>query len=680
LTDFADLELSLHRRDGNNYSVEMRFTQPGSDADIRLGMGEVLNVTFDMSALQALIADPAEYGQLLAENLFADANVLAGFAQARTSAQSLQAPLRIRLMIGPSAPELNTIYWEALHDVQEKSPLFTNENILVSRYLSSGDWRPVKLRPKGDLKAVAAASNPSNIKEYKLAEVDIDGELERAKQALGAIPVIELGKKKKSTLNNLMEALRPGVDILYLALHGTIANGDPRLWLEDDEGKAAITSADEFVARIRELQHQPRLVVLASCQSAGKGAGDALQALGPRLAQAGIPAVIAMQGNISMESVKKFMPVFFEEIQKDGQIDRALAIARGTIRKERDYWMPVLFMRLKSGRIWYVPGVGEQGEEFEKWNAILVSAQSKQLTPVLGAGMYEPILGPWRDWAAYMADKYGFPLSAFYREALPQVAQYMLITQDLNTLFSVSIDYFRKAVQSRFSEGMSKELKADDADLQALMTFAREELLKTDPNEQHQVLAKLKLPIYITTNADNLMEDALVAAGVDPKMEICPWSDRFYAPSVFETGGYNPTPQQPLVYHLFGHLSVPDSMVLTEDDYFDFLRGITSNKDLIPPRVRSALTNASTMFLGFQLDDWPFRIFFHSMMNPETLRMRARYSHIGVQVELDETRNISPKRARKYLEKYFGGSEVTIFWGSSNDFLTELNRRLKPAA
>lgn len=680
MTEFADLELSLHRRDGSNYSAEMRFTQPNSDADIRLGTGEPISVTFDLPTLQAMIIDPSEYGKALAESLFADSNILSGFAQARTSAQSLQATLRVRLLIGPSAPELNTVYWEALNDLQNKTPLFTGENILISRYLSSSDWRPVKLRPKGNLRAVAAAANPSNAKEYKLAEVDVTGELNRAKEALGAIPVAELGTETKCTLNNLITALRGGVDILYLAAHGTVANGEPRIWLENDDGTAAIIAADDLVTRIRELEQQPRLIVLASCQSAGKGAGNALQALGPKLAQAGIPAIIAMQGNISMDSVKKFMPTFFTEIQKDGQIDRALAVARGTIRDAQDYWMPVLFMRLKSGKIWYVPGVGEEGEEFEKWKAISTSAQTKQLTPILGAGMYEPILGTWRDWAIYMADMYGFPLSAFYRESIPQVTQFLLINQDLNTLFSVTIDYFRKQVQARFADGMSKELLAADADLQTLMSVAGEKLRKSDPNEQHQVLASLKLPIYITTNADSLMEDALTAAGVEPQMEICPWSDRFYTSSVFESGNYSPTPQKPLVYHLFGHLSVPDSMVLTEDDYFDFLRGVTSNKDLIPPRVRSALTNASTMFLGFQLDDWPFRIFFHSMMNPETLKMRARYSHIGVQVELDESRNISAKRARKYLEKYFDTSEVTIFWGSSSDFLTELNNRMKPAA
>ena len=49
----------------------------------------------------------------------------------------------------------------------------------------------------------------------------------------------------------------------------------------------------------------------------------------------------------------------------------------------------------------------------------------------------------------------------------------------------------------------------------------------------------------------------------------------------------------------------------------------------------------------------------------------------------DERANVlaeSAVRQKNDLEKYFDGSEVTIFWGSSSDFLTELNTRIKPAA
>ena len=34
--EYAELELGLSRRDGGSYSLDLRFSQPGSDADIRL--------------------------------------------------------------------------------------------------------------------------------------------------------------------------------------------------------------------------------------------------------------------------------------------------------------------------------------------------------------------------------------------------------------------------------------------------------------------------------------------------------------------------------------------------------------------------------------------------------------------------------------------------------------------
>ena len=66
----------------------------------------------------------------------------------------------------------------------------TNQNIYFSRYLSSLDWRPVHLRPKSLMRALVAIANPSNLSEYQnLAPIDVEGELNRARQALGAIPI-----------------------------------------------------------------------------------------------------------------------------------------------------------------------------------------------------------------------------------------------------------------------------------------------------------------------------------------------------------------------------------------------------------------------------------------------------------------------------------------------------------
>jgi hypothetical protein len=68
-----------------------------------------------------------------------------------------------------------------------------------------------------------------------------------------------------------------------------------------------------------------------------------------------------MQDNVAMETVKGFMPVFFRELQRDGQIDRAVAVARGVVRNRRDWWVPVLFTRLESGRLFAPPSVDQPG-------------------------------------------------------------------------------------------------------------------------------------------------------------------------------------------------------------------------------------------------------------------------------------------------------------------------------
>jgi hypothetical protein len=702
LTDFADLELSLHRREGNSYNIEMRLTQPNSDADIRLGQGQSLTAQIEPLMLQDLIITPDEYGNELAKSLFSDPNVLAAWAQARATAQSLQKPLRLRLLIGPSAGELNSLYWEALRDPQDKSQITTNENILFSRYLSSSDWRPVKLRPKGDLKALAVVSNPSDLANYKLAAVDVPGELARAKEALGNIPITELpaNPDEKVTLNNLIARLRDGYDILYLAAHGTVATGEATVWLQQEDGTSAKTPAAEIVTRLRELQNPPRLVVLASCQSAGKGNGNALQAFGPQLAQGGIPAVIAMQGNISMDSVKKFMPVFFAELQKDGQIDRALAVARGTVRSAHDFWMPVLFMRLKSGKIWYVPGFGAEGGGFEKWPALINAIQRQAVVPVIGPAMLANYFGMPGEIASKWSDEYSYPLSPHQKSMLPQVAQYLSVQQTPRFPYEQLESYIQEQLVKRFGNILPDDLKnggqaagadpfadpfgdpfadpaaaggaAKTSKTDQMLLKVGEYLRGKDPHEQHRVLAKLPLQIYITTNFDTLMEDALKAEGKQPVSVICPWKESLKE-TALQGADVMPNADKPMVYHLFGRWDIPDSMVLTQDDYFDFMSGKAKLYQLIPARVRAAVANGALLLTGFAMNDWSFRVFYRAMIDEDVRKRPPAFPRFGIQIALDEQSAMQPERARKYLEKYFGADKFEIYWGDSADFLKDLS-------
>ena len=61
----------------------------------------------------------------------------------------------------------------------------------------------------------------------------------------------------------------------------------------------------------------------------------------------------------------------------------------------------------------------------------------------------------------------------------------------------------------------------------------------------------------------------------------------------------------------------PESLVLTEDNYFDYLIGVTRHADIIPPAVLRAWNDNALMFLGFQIEDWNFRVLFRSIMNQE---------------------------------------------------------------
>jgi hypothetical protein len=92
------------------------------------------------------------------------------------AAKAAGASLRLQMFIGPSAAELNGVYWETMRDTKDGSPLFTGETLLFSRYLSASEMRLVNLRPRGDLRALVFVANPTNLAEYKLAAVDVAGE------------------------------------------------------------------------------------------------------------------------------------------------------------------------------------------------------------------------------------------------------------------------------------------------------------------------------------------------------------------------------------------------------------------------------------------------------------------------------------------------------------------------
>jgi hypothetical protein len=322
--------------------------------------------------------------------------------------------------------------------------------------------------------------------------------------------------------------------------------------------------------------------------------------------------------------------------------------------------------------------------DFARWPSVVFSISSGQCTPVLGLGLTDSLIGPRRLLARNWAHTFEFPLASHQMEDLPQVAQYVKVENDTATLRAALSQYLRQQVTQRFPQAVPTDLGLGHLDDMLISAWHAERA--DTPADPHRVLARLDLPIYITAHPTTLLASALREAGREPVVELCRWRDDLddWPESAMTTDPtYTPSPERPLVFHLFGNLTYPDSLVLTEDDYFDFLMNVSHQRTaLIPAAVLAALADSSLMFLGFGLDDWDFRVLLRSLVTQGGGRRRKNHSHVAAQIDLADG-VASPQRARQYLQKYFKDFQdmtIDIFWGSVDEFVMQLEAERRRAA
>ena len=196
-------------------------------------------------------------------------------------------------------------------------------------------------------------------------------------------------------------------------------------------------------------------------------------------------------------------------------------------------------------------------------------------------------------------------------------------------------------------------------------------ILRRRNDDPYKLLAELPCPVYVNASADNLLREALVAAGKAPDVVFPKW--RVGQTSlIYER---EPSVEKPLIYHIFGYFGDTDSLVLTEDDYFEFL--IRCGHEDLPAVVRHALADSSLMFLGFCTADWSFRVLYRLIMNLAGGRRRNRHRHVAVSVDPDGDQLPDLAQTRRYLLEYYKKSEISLFWGRGEDFLQELAKRCR---
>ena len=344
----------------------------------------------ELTELFTLETEVRDYGIKLGRLLFND-RVLTAYALALGRArEQCEGRLRIQLWISPACNELQALMWERAYvELNGHSvPLSSAELTPYSRFtrLSKAEPGAIKDRP---LKILIAVSNPTGL-PAGYAEIKVEEEVESIADALADVDDIAVtilpGRTgvKSETLREKLRQLKFKVEegptspdaiqtklgehhILHYLGHGkfqpgkasfegkTVRTGVSFLYLENDDGSLLPAPDDEIVRRLAAFEGIPRLIFLAACETAKRDAQDphSFVALGPKLVEAGFPAVVAMQEKVPMDLARRLTHFFYHNLLQHGLVDRALNESRKFLQSEQhsDWAIPVLFMRMPGGRL-----------------------------------------------------------------------------------------------------------------------------------------------------------------------------------------------------------------------------------------------------------------------------------------------------------------------------------------
>ena len=291
----------------------------------------------------------------------------------------------------------------------------------------------------------------------------------------------------------------------------------------------------------------------------------------------------------------------------------------------------------------------------DSWRLLVRRINDGLCTPFLGAGVNDGILPLGGEIAETWASEKGYPLPD--RKNLPRVAQYRALT-----------DPDRMTCKEDLLRRWFRQLQLPPK--------------KKKDEEDHplRLLASLPAPVYLTTNYDDLLKLALKDEGKDARQELCKWNQHSNVKSWRSVWKLNPAfmpdKNNPVIFHLHGMAPIYESLVLTEDDYLDFLatiskQGQEGRRSLLPARIKEALSGSSILFVGYSLEDWTFRVLFRGLINQAESGLRR----VSVAVQLPPQND--PDRVQKYLSAYFKNMEVRCYWGTAQEFMVELKRRME---
>lgn len=370
--NYLDFDIEIREHDANHYAIavrslvgEARSTSPFplTAAALEADLLRVENAILRSVGGRRKIPTPDEatvqaFGQKLFEFLLSS-EPLSLYRQCQQLADAQGKGVRMKLNILP--PGLAVLPWEFLYDPRRRDYVCLDPNTPLIRYTELPLTVP-RLPVTPPLRILGICINAVDLGGLDVAEEQ--RRMENAVRALQAQGRVELIWLEGQTSDDLQRAMRRGPwHILHFIGHGSFdaVRDEGTIILADEQGKAVPLSATQLARLLQRQRSSLRLVLLNACEGARGGQQDLFSSTATTLVGSGIPAVLAMQYEITDKAAVQFARTFYEALADNLPVDTAVADARNAINLRNRYSLewgtPVLYMRAPDGHLFDVTAV-----------------------------------------------------------------------------------------------------------------------------------------------------------------------------------------------------------------------------------------------------------------------------------------------------------------------------------
>ena len=388
ICEYLDFDVAIVPR-GRGYTAQVLcapaelasapFTLPFAAADLAqfmIAVGPPRVPSRRLVPAGARVADVREYGQRLGDALLSGAvgtSLRNSLAAANGQGNALRVGLRL-----DAVPELDSVPWEYLYDTHLDRFLTLSRETPVVRVLDSIE--PLtELAVQLPLKVLVMISSPSDLPALAVErerQLLVATTSDLAQAGLLDLVVME----GPATLGALQKALIDEYNVFHFIGHGgfdeTAQEGV--LALETAQGTADRVSGDRLGTLLHDAQGM-QLAVLNACEGARTSSNNAFSGVGQNLVRQGLPAVVAMQTEISDRAALVFSHEFYWYLTRGLGIDAAICEVRKAMALSdgASEWGTPVLLRSGSDQPFTFPTVSEVTEPAReaRWESLYAAAQ-----------------------------------------------------------------------------------------------------------------------------------------------------------------------------------------------------------------------------------------------------------------------------------------------------------------